>query len=67
MDLARINRPVSASGGHGTQGLWLEDPSDVLSAPMLQEYYNVGVKKMKRPPAHIRAQLICMSNLKLCR
>ncbi len=34
-----------------------ETTSGVLSTQVLQEYCNVAIKKLKLPPAHIRAQL----------
>ena len=34
-----------------------ESASGVLSTQVLQEYCNVALKKLKLPPAHIRAQL----------
>ena len=34
-----------------------ETASGVLSTQVLQEYCNVAIKKLKLPPAHIRAQL----------
>jgi predicted nucleic acid-binding protein len=34
-----------------------ETTSSVLSTQVLQEYCNVAIKKLKLPPAHIRAQL----------
>ena len=34
-----------------------ETTSGVLSTHVLQEYCNVAIKKLKLPPAHVRAQL----------
>lgn len=34
-----------------------ETTSGVMSTQVLQEYCNVAIKKLKLPPAHIRAQL----------
>jgi predicted nucleic acid-binding protein len=34
-----------------------ETASGVLSTQVLQEYCNVAIKKLKLPPAHVRAQL----------